>query len=191
MELALSPPSTRSAVSLETRLVDSSEIRTRLCEHPDRRQDAAGIGLRRLVAVADRGHRHDRPVEAVAQGRDVGLLPRHQPGSLDAPHHEPGRDQAAEDQGDQRGQLQQGGKIGFQHEHRTGRLAHGDRHARAVSRVGEIDELVAFRRDGDRADGDVETVLPHTIEQGSPYPRPTSGRTAVPSARRRGATGRR
>ena len=123
-------------------------------EHPKDCDDPAAVRLRRLVAVADRGHGHDRPIDAVAERGDRQIVARpHRP--LGEPHRNAHRQQKPERHSNQRTELAHDRGVGPEGGQRAALLAHGDRHAGTVRRIAEIDPREPLGRDRDRADAGV------------------------------------
>ena len=133
-------------------------------QHPNDRDDPARCSLWRLVAVADRGHRHDRPVDAVAQGIDDRLVAVRPHWPLGQPHRDAHDDKKRESERDERRQLPENRPIAGQRRHGPGVLAHRDRDPRTMRRIAEIDPREPGWRDRDRADRRVIILALETLE---------------------------
>ena len=124
-------------------------------EHPDAAQEAAGLGPRRLVAVADRRHRHRRPPQPVGDALERATAEVLRVGApLAQPDDGADRHQHQHQQADQ---LEEGPGQEVAGDGQPVRAArcgrHGDAEAGAVVGVAEVDQPLAFGRGGGGDDG--------------------------------------
>jgi len=133
-------------------------------EHPNDRNDPARRGLWRLVAIADGRHRHDRPIDAVAQSIDDGLVAVRPHWPLGQPHRDTHDDEKRERQRDKRSQLPENGPVAGQRRHGPGVLTHRNRDPRTMRRVAEVHPRKSGWRDRYRADCRVIVLSLETLE---------------------------
>ena len=78
--------------------------------------------------------------------------------SFDGPHGRPRQHERCQDQSDENAQFGDGRPVSLERRQRPRVPSPGDRHTGLMRRVGEVDALLAIRRDRDGANGRIEAL---------------------------------